>query len=480
MPSGEHRLWTGSTDRRGLGQLRVDGRLTTARRAAWVAAFGEPGDGAKVVVACGAASCIRPEHLRLDGEPIAPPPVRRRGAGGGTLRERSARSWELAVSRGVDGRGQPQRVTRTFHGSRPEAERALALLVAEVEAEGMPEPSGRRGGPTIDDLVAAYWTYAAEQGRAHSTLVNYRVVYDKWLQPDLGSVRASDLDERRLDSVFGAMRTAGRSHTTMNTAKVVLSNAFKLGRRYRLITRPNPMKGYELPKSMQAPRETVAPELEELVAMLDAAERLSPELAPILKVGAVTGCRRGELAGLRRSRVDLDNGQITIDHVVSDAGGKVVVADLPKTSKARTLAIDAGTVTMLRELLEAQDAAAAAFGLTVPRDAYLFGPPPDHSRPMRPDRMTHLMFEFRREHYGAGGASFDATILALRKFTTTELLDAGFNPSMISSRQGHTTQTMLAHYGKRRRSADRSAAAHLGAGVHGTPQPASGAAGVPS
>ena len=53
--------------------------------------------------------------------------------------------------------------------------------------------------------------------------------------------------------------------------------------------------------------------------------------------------------------------------------------------------------------------------------------------------------------------SFDATILALRKFTTTELLDAGFNPSMVSSRQGHTTQTMLAHYGKRRRSADGSA-----------------------
>jgi hypothetical protein len=47
-------------------------------------------------------------------------------------------------------------------------------------------------------------------------------------------------------------------------------------------------------------------------------------------------------------------------------------------------------------------------------------------------------------------------------------MDAGFNPSAVSDRQGHTVQVMLHHDSSRRRSADRSAADHLGRQVYGT------------
>ena len=67
-----------------------------------------------------------------------------------------------------------------------------------------------------------------------------------------------------------------------------------------------------------------------------------------------------------------------------------------------------------------------------------------------------------------GPGDFDATILALRKWTSSELMDAGFNPSAVSDRQGHTVQVMLQHYSSRRRSADRAAADHLGARVYGS------------
>ena len=63
--------------------------------------------------------------------------------------------------------------------------------------------------------------------------------------------------------------------------------------------------------------------------------------------------------------------------------------------------------------------------------------------------------------------SFDATILALRKWTTSELMDAGFNPAAVSGRQGHTVQVMLHHYSTRRQSADKAAAEHLGQRIHG-------------
>ena len=45
----------------------------------------------------------------------------------------------------------------------------------------------------------------------------------------------------------------------------------------------------------------------------------------------------------------------------------------------------------------------------------------------------------RREQARAEGRThtFDGSILALRRFTSTELLDAGFNINLVAQRQGH-------------------------------------------
>src|SRR3954454_15034200 len=72
--------------------------------------------------------------------------------------------------------------------------------------------------------------------------------------------------------------------------------------------------------------------------------------------------------------------------------------------------------------------------------------------PMRPEFMTRRMRAVRSQ-LGIGPGEFDATILVLRKWTNTELMDAGFNPSAVSDRQGHTVQVMVHHYSSRRRSA---------------------------
>jgi intergrase/recombinase len=76
----------------------------------------------------------------------------------------------------------------------------------------------------------------------------------------------------------------------------------------------------------------------------------------------------------------------------------------------------------------------------------------------------------RREAALERGLSFefDGSTKALRKFTSSELLDAGFNISMVAQRQGHGPQVLIKHYAKSRKSADRRAADHLGKVVHGS------------
>ena len=111
------------------------------------------------------------------------------------------------------------------------------------------------------------------------------------------------------------------------------------------------------------------------------------------------------------------------------------------------------------------DQRAEQLGFAVADDGFVFSLEPDCSLPMRPELMTRRMRQLRKS-LGADALDFDATILAMRKWTSTELMDAGFNPSTVSGRQGHTVQVMLTNYSSRRASADQAAADHLGAVVH--------------
>lgn len=165
--------------------------------------------------------------------------------------------------------------------------------------------------------------------------------------------------------------------------------------------------------------------------------------------------------------MELDDGRLRVDNAINDAGG-VVVEKSTKTHQARWVSLDPATIAMLRAHLIATDERASACGVEVDEAGYVFSLEVDCSAPMRPEFLTRRM-RVLRKNLDLDGASFDSTILALRKFTTTELMDAGFNPSVVSGRQGHTVQVMLSHYSKRRRSADEAAAAHLGEKVFGTP-----------
>ena len=226
------------------------------------------------------------------------------------------------------------------------------------------------------------------------------------------------------------------------------------------------MRGFELPKSTKVPRKTVAPELDELLFLLDAAVERDKELAPVVTLAATTGMRRGELSGLRRHRLRLHREELSVEWAVSDIGG--VVEEKPtKNHDRRSIKLDTATTQYLRDHLAQMDARAKLCGTSIADDGFVFSLEPDCARPMRPEFMTRRMRVLRKA-IGLTEADFDATILAMRKWTSTELMDAGFNPSAVSERQGHTVQVMLTNYSSRRASADQAAADHLGSKVHRT------------
>ena len=81
---------------------------------------------------------------------------------------------------------------------------------------------------------------------------------------------------------------------------------------------------------------------------VDSTAAADPMQRALWYVLANTGMRRGEACGLRWSHVDLDAGTLRIEHTRVQAGGRVVDSS-PKTARGlRTVALDAGTVDVLR------------------------------------------------------------------------------------------------------------------------------------
>ena len=535
---GEHHVWTGAK-RPGLGtgRMRIDGKEVPAHRIAWELAHGPLGDGGRVLPCPDEPACVRLEHLTVDAPNAVPrtSPKKRGRKGGGSMREVRDGVWEFSVMSNPSSDRKPERLYRRVEvPSATAAARELAAFVEEVRTGG-PPPAKDLRGITLNEAIAMFLDehLAAEKGREHRTIADYRQLHDRWFAPELGLRPVRDIDEAQIDRAFGKMRAAGLSRSRLNHAKSLYRPFFRWAKSRRIIPR-NPMLEFQLPTSTYVSKERTPPEVEELSMLLAQAVTLTPEIAPVLVLGAVTGMRRGELVGLQRSRIRWAEQRIVVNAAMD---GKRVKPT--KTRMERSFFVDEATIAMLRRHCEHVDDLAAEVGTILAPDPFVFTLSIDGSEPMPAHYLTkrvavlkeHLGIEEkkpetiaredealrlfrqppaprkpgvagptpkggmplreigallgrserwaalavasaeRREAAGRRGLSldFDGSILALRKFTSSELLDAGFNISMVSQRQGHGPQVLVKHYSKSRRSADRKAAEHLGRLVHQPP-----------
>ena len=120
-----------------------------------------------------------------------------------------------------------------------------------------------------------------------------------------------------------------------------------------------------------------------------------PDIAQLLAVGAVTGMRRGELTGLRRSRIFWDEGRLTVDTAITATRS----VKGTKTRKERSFYVDAATMESLRMHCKQIDERAALFGATVSEDGYVFSLEPECSRAMPPYYVTKRVSELK-DHLG--------------------------------------------------------------------------------
>lgn len=111
---------------------------------------------------------------------------------------------------------------------------------------------------------------------------------------------------------------------------------------------------------------------------------------------AVTGARRGEIAGLKWEKIDLKTGTIVIDRALYYSAKRGVYEDTTKTSDHRAMKIPQETVLLLKQLRRDQLETRLKNGDRWQETGYAFTQ--DNGCPMNPQTWTQWMNKFSARH----------------------------------------------------------------------------------
>lgn len=196
---GDHEVWTGSRDRRGVGMVRINGKLSTVQRAAWEFAHGPLSAGLRVQSCRDERACVRIEHLSISSPSASNGPARRRAKGSGSIRATGAGVWRVTATDATTSTGRQRRRTTTVHGTRPDAQRALASLLHAVSRHDL-------GDLRVRELVGRY--LLDEYGTGAVASARDRSILQGIIEPALGDDLAAVITPTEITRTLDALARA--------------------------------------------------------------------------------------------------------------------------------------------------------------------------------------------------------------------------------------------------------------------------------
>ena len=364
------------------------------------------------------------------------------------MRSRKPGVWELVVDLGRDPlTGRRRQRSKTFHGTKREASRALRSLLDDVE-------QGRLTGTatTVSDLLER-WTDHAQDNLSPTTLREYRRLIDKRIAPALGPVPLIKLTTPQLDDFYLALsREAGLSPGSVRQVHSIIRRSLRQAVKWGWIEH-NPAVNATPPRLRQ--KEIQPPSIAMIRSILVDADRYDPSFGVLVRLAVATGLRRAELCGLQWDDVGFDRRLLRVRRSAVATAGGVTIKDT-KTGETRKLTLDPTTVALLETHHGAMADRAREAAERLHPDAFVFSHALDGSRPLHPDNVTSA---FRRlpSHEGR------VRLHDLRHAHATQLLAAGVDINTVSSRLGHAnTSTTLNIYADALDEKDQDAADVIG------------------
>lgn len=357
---------------------------------------------------------------------------------------------------GYDTKGRPQQLTATFRGGRREAELELANMVSDVTRGKVALNRHMTFGQLLDT-----WLEHQTKRLGPKTMIDYRSKCEI-IKAKLGHVRLDKLTTAMLDRAYGEwlgeQTHRGNTHTIVSRKALTvrhyharISAALEQAVKWRLLPF-NPAEHASPPRAGESPMQV--PEAPIVYSLIDQAQRShNPKNAAVIAVAAGTGCRRGELAALSWADFTINPPLLRIARAVHaykdgdpmpEGGFQVrpgwVVADT-KTHQVRVVRLDPETVDVLSKHRAIVEATAAAAGVAIDDDCFIFSKDLAGRVHITPDSVTQALGRLRRKA-GVTGVSPHT----LRHFSASSLIDAGIPLTAVVDRHGWKDWKMLLRY----------------------------------
>lgn len=376
--------------------------------------------------------------------------------------------WQIIVNAGSDPvTGRRRQVYATVVGTREDAENKRIEMVADV----------RRGKLGPDDhltvaQVLDQWLEHATPDLAATTTYNYRQLIDQRITPAIGKIALQKLTAADLDRYYTKLRTE-LSPKTVRNIHAILRRALAQAQRWGWIQTN--------PATLASPPKTVRPDIrppsrEDVARFLAYTITKDAPFGTLCWLAAVTGARRGELAGLQWADLDTDTGTLLIERSIAQIGGETIVKDT-KTHQARRIALDTTTLKLLEaqrdrlvDLLDADGTALTTDMPMFPRSSDFGHQHPDVvSKAYRTAVDAYRKARAKELKIKVDKVPTMGRLHDLRHFAATQALAAGIPVRTVAGRLGHanpaTTHNVYAHFIE---ASDQAAAEVLGELVAGT------------
>jgi integrase len=358
-----------------------------------------------------------------------------RGAGVRRLRVLTVR--RLRVLTGYTPDGKPVQRSKTIKGTRRQAQTELAKFVAEAEAGTL----AASGAPTFGHYLTEQYlpqvkdNLGPETYRNHASRVNGRII------GDLGHAQLAKLTARHLDEAYRKWRHEGLAASTVRADHMIISSALTQVCKWGMV--PRSVAPLATLPSIEL-REPTLPTLEQIAEPVGMTRESDPVLSAAIMLAALTGCRRGELCGLKWGDVDRDRMVLHVRRAAKRADGGEKMIGPTKTHATRKLSIDDVTLSVLDEHLARATEWSRAADVVIGENGYVLTWDPSGATPANPDVIT-TKFARLTDRVGIPQVRFHD----LRHAVATTLLGEGTDVATVAMRLGHaspvTTMRVYAH-----------------------------------
>ena len=177
------------------------------------------------------------------------------------------------------------------------------------------------------------------------TKVGYQNAINKWIHPNLGDLRISELTREDIQGLYSLMGNANKSRSSMNQVRAVLSQSMDEAMVSGYV-KSNLVKFVKLPKKKKP--DPVYLTYEEVMAIKKTALMMGSWLRWALAL--LYGVRQGECLGLRWEDVSIDEGVLRVRKSLGRVTGRgLLLEDLKTSSSIRDLPLPNEMIELFRQ-----------------------------------------------------------------------------------------------------------------------------------